>query len=308
LPSIFQFPSLDNCYCKYSYVYGNDWEQVSGLEEGLSARCERAPKRDCIVIGLPIEATFTSTNPFRCKWYLFLGHNYCYVATEQMALVTMLSGDMERYIFLPYLEGPQLLLCCYGTDGFGNDVVRGYGAVHIPTVPGRSVRHIAMFVPEASTTVQKFFGWITGKRAEFIDPRIVAYADRRHVTRVRSQGFINVTMNIVLKDLKKYGYDVTSSSLLRISEFPLPKFDTKSTVDKPSTSADDSDTRKQPPKKEDHMKEQMELQPETSAQVEPQSSSIDAPRPLPKPRRRSQPAREQQIVEELDDDENHGNT
>lgn len=56
------------------------------------------------------------------------------------------------------------------------------------------------------------------------------------------------------------------------------------------------------------MKEQMELQPETSAQVEPQSSSIDAPRPLPKPRRRSQPAREQQIVEELDDDENHGNT
>ncbi|VDM41220.1 unnamed protein product [Toxocara canis] len=191
-----QFPSLNNCYCKYSYVYGNDWEQIGGLDEGLSAKCERATHRDCIVIGLPIEATFTSTNPFR--W-------------------------------------PQLLLSCYGSDTFGNDVVRGYGAVHIPTVPGRRVRRIAMFVPEASTSVQKFVAWITGKRAEFVDPRIVTSANGRHVTRVRSQGFVNVTMNVVLKDLKKYGYDVIPSSIARISEFPLPKFDLKSTLDKVST-------------------------------------------------------------------------
>ncbi|VDK25225.1 unnamed protein product [Anisakis simplex] len=95
---------------------------------------------------------------------------------------------------------------------------------------GRCVRRIAMFVPESSTPLQKFIGWITGKRAEFIDPRIVASSDGRHVTRVRSQGFISVTMNVVLKDLKKYGYDVVPSSISNVSEFPLPKFDDVSRV------------------------------------------------------------------------------
>ncbi|VDK71090.1 unnamed protein product [Anisakis simplex] len=117
-----QFPSLDNCYCKYSYVYGNDWEQVSGMSEGLSARCTRTSCRDSIVIGLPIEATFTSTNPFRSN------------KSQLMLNITN----------------------------------------------GRCVRRIAMFVPESSTPLQKFIGWITGKRAEFIDPRIVASSDGRH--------------------------------------------------------------------------------------------------------------------------------
>lgn len=39
-----------------------------------------------------------------------------------------------------------------------------------------------MFVPEASTIMQKWLGWITGRRAEFIEPRIVAYADGRQGT------------------------------------------------------------------------------------------------------------------------------
>lgn len=35
--------------------------------------------------------------------------------------------------------GPQLVLSVYGPDVFGNDVVRGYGATHIPLTPGQSV-------------------------------------------------------------------------------------------------------------------------------------------------------------------------
>uniref|UniRef100_A0A0M3IU82 B9 domain-containing protein 1 n=1 Tax=Ascaris lumbricoides TaxID=6252 RepID=A0A0M3IU82_ASCLU len=91
-----QFPSLDNCYCKYSYVYGNDWEQVSGLEEGLSARCERAPKRDCIVIGLPIEATFTSTNPFRCKWYFLFLVAFFFFSNKSFQLSFVARDDPHR--------------------------------------------------------------------------------------------------------------------------------------------------------------------------------------------------------------------
>ncbi|VDO25714.1 unnamed protein product [Brugia timori] len=177
-----KFLSFDNFYCKYSYVYGIDWKQVGGVHEGLSARCERQRFGNAeITIAMPIEATFTSTSPF----------------------------------------GPQIVLTCYGSDFFGNDVVCGYGAVHIPTVPGRSVKRIILFVPEASTLLQRFIGWLTGKRAEFVDSTIPATADGRQVTKVRSQGIITVTMDIVLKDMKKYGYDVTPSS---ISECPLPDF------------------------------------------------------------------------------------
>ena len=34
-------------------------------------------------------------------------------------------------------QGPQIVLSVYGPDVFGNDVVRGYGAVHLPFSPGR---------------------------------------------------------------------------------------------------------------------------------------------------------------------------
>ena len=32
--------------------------------------------------------------------------------------------------------GPQLVMSVYGLDGVGRDVVRGYGAVHVPVSPG----------------------------------------------------------------------------------------------------------------------------------------------------------------------------
>ena len=33
------------------------------------------------------------------------------------------------------------------------------------------------------------------------------------VTRVRSQGYVTVTFNVVMKDMKKLGYDVTPSDV-----------------------------------------------------------------------------------------------
>ena len=38
---------------------------------------------------------------------------------------------------------PQLVVAVYGPDLLGNDVVRGYGAIHAPLAPGR---HKARFV------------------------------------------------------------------------------------------------------------------------------------------------------------------
>ncbi|KAI6243734.1 hypothetical protein M3Y99_00036800 [Aphelenchoides fujianensis] len=181
-----EFPEVDNLYCKYTYVFGPDWRQVSGLEEGLSPTCDRGRQSQRIVFNTPLEATFTSTNPFR--W-------------------------------------PQLVLSCYGHDRFGNDVIRGYGATYVPTIAGRTTRKVAMFVPQASTLMQNVMSFFTGRRAEFVDPRIVAMSQGREVTRVTTQGFITVSFNVVLKDLKKFGYDTAASTIGRFFDAPLPNFE-----------------------------------------------------------------------------------
>ncbi|KFO77134.1 B9 domain-containing protein 1, partial [Cuculus canorus] len=180
-----QFPGFDDLYCKYCFVYGQDWVPTAGLEEGISQISSKSDvSPTTIVWNFPIDITFKSTNPF--GW-------------------------------------PQIVVSVYGPDFFGNDVVRGYGTVHVPFTPGRHTRTIAMFVPESTSQLQKFTSWFTGRRPEFTDPKVVAQGEGREVTRVRSQGFMTISFNVVTKDLKKLGYDVCPSnthgpSLLPVTE------------------------------------------------------------------------------------------
>ncbi|XP_032303570.1 B9 domain-containing protein 1 isoform X4 [Coturnix japonica] len=177
-----QFPGFDDLYCKFCFVYGQDWVPAAGLEEGISqiaSRSDVAPTS--FVWNFPIDITFKSTNP--AGW-------------------------------------PQIVVSVYGPDFFGSDVVRGYGAVHIPFTPGRHKRTIAMFVPESTSKLQKFTSWFTGRRPEFTDPKVVARGEGREVTRVRSQGFVTISFNIVTKDMKKLGYDVSPSDMQNPSLVP----------------------------------------------------------------------------------------
>lgn len=163
------FPEYDNLYCKYCFVYGNDWTPTAGLEEGITQiTCKGSQVSQRLVWNFPVEATFKSTNP---------------------------SG------------WPQLVLSVYGPDIFGNDVVRGYGVTHIPFTPGQHIRTIPMFVPEPTWRIQKFTSWLLGRRPEYTDPKVVAQGEGREVTRVQSQGFVTVSFNIMTKDMKKLGYD-----------------------------------------------------------------------------------------------------
>ena len=66
-----------------------------------------------------------------------------------------------------------------------------------------------MFVPESTSGLQAVVGWMLGRRPEFVDPRVVAKGEGREVTRVRSQGHVRVTFNIITKDLAKLGYDTS---------------------------------------------------------------------------------------------------
>ena len=66
--------------------------------------------------------------------------------------------------------------------------------------------------------MQKFLAWIRGRRPEYVDPRVIAHGEGREVTRVRSQGYINLNFNIVTKDMRKLGYltnqnELTNSNL-----------------------------------------------------------------------------------------------
>lgn len=135
--------SASNVYCKYFYVYGPDWQQVAGLEEGISQTCYRSQnsRSNEITLNTPLEGNFTSTNPFR--W-------------------------------------PQLVMSFYGQDLFGHDIIKGYAVTHLPTVPGRTKRSIPVFIPQTSTMIQKIIGFFTGRRAEFIDPRIIAESEDRY--------------------------------------------------------------------------------------------------------------------------------
>jgi len=168
-----EFPEFDNIYCRYTYVYGQDWDISSGLEEGLTQTCKKSSDdRQLFVINFPIDVGFKSSNPF--GW-------------------------------------PQLVVSAYGYDVFGNDVVRGYGVTHIPITPGRHERRVPLFVPESSSLFQQFLSWMFSRRPEFTDPKVLARGEGREVTRVRSQGHMKVTFNIVMKDMKTMGYDVTAS-------------------------------------------------------------------------------------------------
>ncbi|XP_059988946.1 B9 domain-containing protein 1 isoform X3 [Lagenorhynchus albirostris] len=113
-----RFPEYDDLYCKYCFVYGQDWAPTAGLEEGISQITSKSQDaRRALVWNFPIDVTFKSTNPY--GW-------------------------------------PQIVLSVYGPDMFGNDVVRGYGAVHVPFSPGRHKKTIPMFVPESVSKLQKF--------------------------------------------------------------------------------------------------------------------------------------------------------
>lgn len=61
----------------------------------------------------------------------------CVTLITQYSKKNLLTQFHVIFVVLSFLLGPQLVLSCYGLDAFGHDVVRGYGAVHVPISPGR---------------------------------------------------------------------------------------------------------------------------------------------------------------------------
>lgn len=161
------FFDFSHVYCKFSFTFGSDWSLVSGLDQGITQVAKRSPSNQMFIWNFPVDVTFKSSNV----------HGW-----------------------------PQIVLSVYGFDAFGHDVPRGYGSVHIPPIPGRHRLQVPLFVPESSSFASQISSWFSGRRPEFVDPKVVAQGEGRGVLSVRSQGHAFVELDVVLKDFSSQGY------------------------------------------------------------------------------------------------------
>ncbi len=153
------FPGYDDIYCKICFVAGENWAVTGGQEEGITQQARASTEgKQRILWNFPLDITFRSTCPY--GW-------------------------------------PQLVLSAYSVDGFSQEAVRGYGAIHVPIVPGMHVVRVPMFVPQPSSIIQQLSVWSLGRRPEFVDERVVAKGHGREVARVTSQGWVEVHFNVI---------------------------------------------------------------------------------------------------------------
>ncbi|OQS04414.1 sporangia induced hypothetical protein [Thraustotheca clavata] len=162
-----QYHGVDNLYCKYVITYGPDWQLEHGVDCGLSQIAYTTQGDGILTLNFPIDMTFKTTNPY--GW-------------------------------------PRLVISVYGLDMLRRDVIRGYGSVLIPTVPGKHFKQVALFKPQSSSKLQAFTAWLTATPPEFFDSRFIAQGQGRELTRVTSHGHITIDFNVVLHGFQNHGY------------------------------------------------------------------------------------------------------
>lgn len=164
-------------YCRYSFVYGDDWSVTSGVSEGISqiAYSRRAIKNEgdekgnLNVWNFPIEVSFQSSSTY--GW-------------------------------------PRLCLSVFS----GRDVLQGYASVLLPINPGVHQKYAKMYRPVNGngTSWQQFIAKLTGtKNPEFDDSNITARSEGRALTRViRSENNLTLKINLMTtrKDFQSFGY------------------------------------------------------------------------------------------------------
>ncbi|CAH8647168.1 unnamed protein product [Heterobilharzia americana] len=167
------------------------------------------------VTGQIEKADFPLHDYIWCKYSFTCGQDWIKVAgiDEGMTQTSIKGCGCNRQNNLNFpidiswkSTNPFGFLHAYGIDIFGKDVVRGYGAVHIPMKIGSHRRRVAMFVPQSSSKLMKLNAWLTGKRPEFLNPKVIASGEGRGVTKVHTQGFVDIIFNIAVKNLQNLGY------------------------------------------------------------------------------------------------------
>ena len=156
----------------YEFVSGEKWAKEDGTVKGSTQySCKGEGIYNYYSYGLNFEISYRSTDPF--GW-------------------------------------PQLVLNCFTVDSNGNQIVKGYGCVHVPTSTGRHKRKIHIFRPtENSNFFGKFFGYNSSnsddKNDDKTDPKVISSGQEREISRANCEGFINVVFQVIFRDVDKFG-------------------------------------------------------------------------------------------------------
>jgi len=57
---------------------------------------------------------------------------------------------------------PKIVLTLTSRDFMGNDIICGYGVMHVPTQPGTHTRYAQIFKPKSSSKLTDLIGFIMG--------------------------------------------------------------------------------------------------------------------------------------------------
>lgn len=119
----------DYLYCRYFFTFGDDWEILGGLDNGLSQiACHNHLSVDGEVVwNFPVDISFKATNI----------HGW-----------------------------PRIAVGVYGIDFFGRDVIRGYGSALVPMQSGLHKVKVEMYKPIANSALNQLASWIMGNPPE----------------------------------------------------------------------------------------------------------------------------------------------
>lgn len=151
-------------YCKFGFVSGQDWEAYAGSKAGVSYTTRVNAKHEAI-FNYPVGISLRTQTPY--GW-------------------------------------PQIVLAVYGLNSFGNDKIVGYGAVHLPLKQGTHKLKVPLFSPRAESVFQKLTAYFTGLYPELIETNIVAQGPNREIMKTHSNGYVELTLNMVTNELEQY--------------------------------------------------------------------------------------------------------
>ncbi|KAJ3360094.1 B9 domain-containing protein 1 [Allomyces javanicus] len=199
----------DALYARAAFSAGPDWAATSGADHIVTSLAHRpAP--------LPPKPVHAAPAPLLADWLArFLSALWTAAApridpstSSRAAAVVWNCAVHMAWKTTNVFGWPQVVVAVYGIDFAGRDVLVGYATVRVPRHPGRHVLYAPLFAPLASSPLNQFLSWITGRRPEFVDPFLVARSEGRQVTRVRSNGTVKLVLDVFLKDMEKFGYQL----------------------------------------------------------------------------------------------------
>jgi B9 domain-containing protein 1 len=155
---------------KYEFVFGKDWEKEDG--------------------------NLRDETQFSCKG----DGTYNYYSYNNQFEISFRSINLYGW--------PQIVVTCSTINSQGNEVVLGYGCVHVPMCTGRHERKIHIFSLGGESSVwHRWFGKKNEKSLEMIkNPKVISTGEGREISRAKCEGWIKVIFQVSFRDFSKFGF------------------------------------------------------------------------------------------------------